>query len=50
MYGKEGKLPEPKNGEVENWGDFAEKMGIQALEMKSQMEKLFKKMRKNFFL
>ena len=38
MYGKDGKMPEAKSDEVKNWGDFAEKVGMQVLDVKDKVE------------
>ena len=38
MYGPEGKLPMDKSGDVENWGDFVEKVGTNFLEVKRHVD------------
>lgn len=38
MYGPEGKLPMDKGNEVENWGDFVEKVGANLLEVKRHVD------------
>jgi sphinganine-1-phosphate aldolase len=48
MYGPEGKIPDGKKGEVENWSDFAEKMGLKALEVKDQLVKIKDQIKEKF--
>ena len=47
MYGPEAKLPTEKSGEVENWGDFVEKVGTQALEVKRHVDDVWDKVKGN---
>lgn len=47
MYGPEAKLPSDKSGEVENWGDFVEKVGTQALEVKRHVDGVWDKVKEN---
>ncbi len=46
MYGPELKMPDEKSENVENWGDFAEKMGANALEVKRQVDEVWDKVKK----
>jgi sphinganine-1-phosphate aldolase len=40
MYGPKGKLPGPKGEDVQSWGDFAEKIGLRALEVKDEIVRI----------
>jgi len=46
MYGPENQLPGEKEV-VENWGDFIEKMGSHALEVKRHVDQVWGKVKKN---
>jgi sphinganine-1-phosphate aldolase len=45
MYGPESKMPDEKSEEVENWGDFVEKVGSNALEVKRQVDEVWNKVK-----
>lgn len=45
MYGPNALLPADKSGEVENWGDFVEKVGTQALEVKRHADGVWDKVK-----
>lgn len=45
MYGPEGKLPMDKGEEVENWGDFVEKVGANLLEVKRHVDGVLDKVK-----
>jgi hypothetical protein len=45
MYGPDAKLPQDKSQEVENWGDFAEKVGTNFLEIKRRADGVFDKVK-----
>lgn len=45
MYGPEGKLPDEKSENVESWGDFVEKVGTNALEVKRQVDGVLDKIK-----
>ena len=47
MYGPEAKLPMDKNGQVENWGDFVEKVGTNVLEVKRHVDGVWDKLKEN---
>lgn len=47
MYGPELKMPDEKSGNVENWGDFAEKIGANALEVKRHVDEVWEKVKKS---
>jgi glutamate/tyrosine decarboxylase-like PLP-dependent enzyme len=48
MYGPDAKLPSDNTGEVESWGDFVEKVGTHALEVKRQVDGVWDKVKENF--
>lgn len=45
MYGPEAKLPGDKGENVENWGDFVEKVGTNVLEVKRQVDGVLDKLK-----
>jgi sphinganine-1-phosphate aldolase len=45
MYGPEAKLPMDKSGQVENWGDFVEKVGTNVLEVKRHVDGVWDKLK-----
>lgn len=47
MYGPQNKSPDEKSDEVESWGDFMEKVGTNALEVKRNVEEVFGKLKEN---
>lgn len=46
MYGPEALMPDEKAEGVESWGDFAEKMGANALEVKRHVDNMWDKVKK----
>lgn len=42
------QMPDEKGEEVENWQDFAEKIGSNVLEVKRQADGLWEKLKDNF--
>lgn len=47
MYGPELQMPDEKSGNVENWGDFAEKVGSNVLEVKRHVDEVWAKVKKS---
>ena len=47
MYGSKPQMPDEKSPNVENWQDFAEKMGGHVLEAKRQVDGLWEKLKDN---
>jgi sphinganine-1-phosphate aldolase len=47
MYGPDAKLPDEKSENVENWGDFVEKVGTHALEVKRHVDGVWDKVKEN---
>jgi glutamate/tyrosine decarboxylase-like PLP-dependent enzyme len=45
MYGPEAKMPTDKNEDVENWGDFIEKVGSNVLEVKRHADSVLGKIK-----
>ena len=45
MYGPDAMMPEDKSGDVENWGDFVEKVGSNALEVKRHVDDVWGKVK-----
>lgn len=48
MYGARNQNLDDKSSEVENWGDFVEKVGSNALEIKRQVEDVLGKVKDSF--
>jgi glutamate/tyrosine decarboxylase-like PLP-dependent enzyme len=45
MYGPDAKLPQDKSQDVESWGDFAEKIGSNLLQIKRHADGVFDKVK-----
>ncbi len=48
MYGANNQSIDSKSGEVESWGDFIEKMGSNALEVKRHVDEAWSKVKDQF--
>jgi hypothetical protein len=48
MYGASNESIDSKSGQVENWGDFVEKIGANALEVKRQVDEAWSKVKDQF--
>lgn len=50
MYGPEAKMPTDKSDDVENWGDFVEKVGSNVLEVKRHVDNVWEKVKDSIHL